>query len=78
MTYPDPMGTRPDNAVKMRALRQRQGLLDAFLDAVTRLDGPSRRAAPVRKTGTQRGSLSQPNKRTHLGRNLSRARRALT
>ena len=32
-------------------------------------NGPSRRPAPVRKTGTRRGSLSQPNKRTHLGRN---------
>jgi hypothetical protein len=63
------MGTRADNADKMRALRQRQGLLDAFLDAVTRLDGPSRRPAPVRKTGKQRGSISQPNKRIHLGRN---------
>jgi len=63
------MGTRPDNADKMRALRQRQGLLDAFLGAVTRLDGPQPPPAPVRKTGMQRGSLSQPNKRTHLGRN---------
>jgi hypothetical protein len=63
------MGNRPENADKMRALRQRLSLLDAFLDAVARLDGPGRRPASVRKTGTPRRSLSQPKKRTHLGRN---------
>jgi hypothetical protein len=45
------MGTRPDNADKMQALRQRQGLLDAFLDAVTRLDGP--RAPPRPSPGNR-------------------------
>ena len=63
------MGTRPENADKMRALRQRQGLLDAFLGAVTRLDGLVAAPPPVRKTGTQGPSLSQPDKRTRLGRN---------
>src|SRR5580693_5704304 len=45
------MGIRPDNADKMQALRQRQGLLDAFLDAVTRLDGP--RAPPRPSPGNR-------------------------
>jgi hypothetical protein len=54
------MGNRPNDVdKKMRALRRRHPLLEAWLDALNRLDGPSCRIARFRNTAQRRPLLMQ-------------------
>ncbi len=49
------MGIRPDHVEKtMRAFRRRHPLLEAWLDALNRLDGPGGRIARARNTAQRR------------------------
>jgi hypothetical protein len=54
------MGTRPDAfETSLQALRRRQPLLDAWLEAMNRLGGPSSRIAKVRNIGSEGRPLMQ-------------------
>jgi hypothetical protein len=63
------MGIRADDGEKaVRALRRRNPLLDAWLDALNRLDGPYCRIATTRNTGAQRRPLWLSVERHRIGR----------
>jgi hypothetical protein len=65
------MGIRPKHVEKaMRALRRRQPLLEAWLDALNRLDGPSCQIVRFRNTA-QRRPLMQSAERHRAGRHRS-------
>ena len=65
------MGIRPDDVEKkMRALRRRTPLLDAWLDALNRLDGPNCRILASRNTSSQRRPLLPSVERHRTGRRL--------
>jgi hypothetical protein len=49
----------------IRALRQRYPLLDAWLEAMDRLDGPRCRIATLRHVSTQRRPLIQSVEQRH-------------
>jgi hypothetical protein len=54
------MGIRPDAyEMSLQALRQRQPLLDAWLEAMNRLGGPSSRITKVRNIGPAGQPLMQ-------------------
>jgi hypothetical protein len=54
------MGIRPDACeTSLEALRRRQPLLDAWLEAMNRLGGPSRRITKVRNIGSEGRPLMQ-------------------
>src|SRR5580692_6370327 len=62
------MGIRPHDVEKtMRALRRRHPLLEAWLEALDRLEGPRCRIATVRNTA-QRRPLMQSVERHRIGR----------
>lgn len=63
------MGIRPDDVEKkMRALRRRNPLLEAWLDALNWLDDPSCRIFTNRNTSSQRRPLLQSVERHRTGR----------
>src|SRR6202165_6403571 len=58
------MGIRPKHVEKaMRALRRRQPLLEAWLDALNRLEGPSCQIVRVPNTAQERRPLMQAGQR---------------
>ena len=63
------MGIRPKHDEKaMRALRRRQPLLEAWLDALNRLDGPSCQIVRFRNTAQQRRPLMRSAERHRASR----------
>ena len=63
------MGIRPKHDERaMRALRRRQPLLEAWLDALNRLDGPSCQIVRFRNTAQQRRPLMQSAERHRASR----------
>ena len=66
------MGIRPKHVEKaMRALRRRQPLLEAWLDALNRLDGPSCQIVRFRNTAQQRRPLMKSAERHRASRHRS-------
>jgi hypothetical protein len=66
------MGIRPKHVEKaMRALRRRQPLLEAWLDALNRLEGPSCQIVRFRNTAQQRRPLMQSAERHRASRHRS-------
>ena len=66
------MGIRAKNDERaMRALRRRQPLLEAWLDALNRLDGPSCQIVRFRNTAQQRRPLIQSAERHRASRHRS-------
>ena len=66
------MGIRPKHVEKaMRALRRRQPLLEAWLDALNRLDGPSCQIVRFRNTAQQRRPLMRSAERHRASRHRS-------
>jgi hypothetical protein len=66
------MGIRPKHVEKaMRALRRRQPLLEAWLDALNRLDGPSCQIVRFRNTAQQRRPLMRSAERHRVSRHRS-------
>jgi len=66
------MGIRAKNDERaMRALRRRQPLLEAWLDALNRLDGPSCQIVRFRNAAQQRRPLMQSAERHRASRHRS-------
>jgi hypothetical protein len=61
------MGTHPDETA-IRTLRRRRPLLDAWLEAMNRLEGSRSRIPISRSAGSQRRPLIQSVERHPIGR----------